>query len=98
MFSEVYQFQDLGEKCENLPIILGTGRHPFITAPMVVASIRETHWKWRRTRNGCVATRGAQKNIAVRNSSHSECLAIRTGFQFGMAPKSEWFQNLLNYG
>ena len=60
---------------------------------MLVASIRETHSKWRRTRNGCVATRGAQKNSAVRNTSHSECLAIRTGFQFGMAPKSEWLDS-----
>ena len=78
-FSEGYRFQDLDEKCENLPIILGTGRHPFIRAPMLVASIRETHSKWRRTRNGCVATRGTQKNIAIRNSSHSEWLAIQTG-------------------
>ena len=45
-------------------------------APMLVASIRETHSKWRRTRNGCVATRGTQKNIAIRNSSHSEWLVI----------------------
>ena len=36
-------------------------------------------WRWRRTRNGCVATRGTRKNIAIRNSSHSEWLAIQTG-------------------
>ena len=60
-----------------------------VDAPMAVARIRETHSKWRRTRNGRVATRGTQKNIAIRNSSHSEWLAIRTGFQFGMAPSSE---------
>ena len=46
---------------------------------MVVASIRETHSKWRRTRNGCVATRGTQK------TSPFGIAPIRNGLQFRQA-------------
>ena len=51
---------------------------------MLVASIRETHSKWRRTRNGCVATRGVPFGMP-RNSDR---LPIWNGSQIRMAPES----------